>query len=151
MSSRKNKEPQKPGASDAKKILVEKIDDFLSPHVKVWFWVSFSLLALLCLFFFDPKVSIGGDDSEYINRGYDLISKGKFPGFQGPLYPIMLGIVMSFSGINLRISSWSFTTERRSKRAAHPKGRSTTTSPEERTSWHTRTAVRKRRSWPPRP
>ena len=73
----------------------------LNENLNLWFWVSFGLLFILCLIFFDPKVSIGGDDSEYINRAFLFIKKAKFPTFQGPLYPIVLGLIMAITGLKL--------------------------------------------------
>lgn len=85
----------------AEKSFLDKMDTFFQANMQVWFWGSFILLFLLSLFFFDPKVSIGGDDSEYIKRGYDLINKGDFPGFQGPLYPMVLALIIGLAGLNL--------------------------------------------------
>lgn len=101
MSSRKKNALETKKANISQDNFLSKIDEFFAPHINIWFWTSFAVLLLLSLVFFDPKVSIGGDDSEYINRGFNFIKKGDFPGFQGPLYPIFLGLIIGVSGLNL--------------------------------------------------
>lgn len=59
------------------------------------------LAAFTYLLLFDAKVSIGGDDSAYFMRAHLFIKKGEFPFFQGPIYPLILGFIMLFTGINL--------------------------------------------------
>ncbi len=81
--------------------LMSNLDRWVEPRLELFFWISFFLTLLLGLLFFDPKVSIGGDDSIYVNRAYNFLAKGIFPTFQGPLYPLLLALIMSFSGINL--------------------------------------------------
>jgi hypothetical protein len=49
---------------------------------------------------FDIRVSLSGDDSEYILRAYNFIH-GEFPTFQGPLYPIVLSPFIALFGISL--------------------------------------------------
>ena len=63
--------------------------------------MSIILTTLFGLLFFEPKVSIGGDDSMYINRAYNFIYKGSFPTFQGPLYPIFLSLFIYVAGTKL--------------------------------------------------
>jgi len=70
-------------------------------NLDMWFWLFLGLFLILAFIFFDPKVSIGGDDSEYINRAFSFIKKGQFPTFQGPLYPVVLGIIISIAGLKL--------------------------------------------------
>ncbi len=79
------------------------LNSYLSRNLSTFFWILFGLLCLMGLIFFDPKVSIGGDDSEYINRAFSFIRKGKYPTFQGSLYPIVLGLIIGISGLNLVI------------------------------------------------
>jgi len=56
---------------------------------------------LFSLLLYDPKVSLSGDDSFYILRASDFIKSFKYPAFQGPLYPMTLGIVVAIFGISL--------------------------------------------------
>lgn len=69
-------------------------------------------LSLLCSFLlFDLRMSLGGDDSVYITRGWDLLQEGKFPTFQGPLYPMVLSLIMMIAGVKvglLKVFSMGF-------------------------------------------
>jgi len=80
---------------------VEKADVFLEGKETLSFFVGLVLTILFALLLFEPKVSIGGDDSIYINRAYNFIHDGTFPGFQGPFYPVVLSAIMLITGINL--------------------------------------------------
>jgi hypothetical protein len=79
----------------------QKLDKYFEGKEKLVFWFSLALTFLLGLLLFEPKVSIGGDDSMYINRAYNFITKGVFPPFQGPLYPMVIGVIIAISGVNL--------------------------------------------------
>ncbi len=81
--------------------IFQSLNERLGARLDLYFWICFGLLFLMALLFFDPKVSIGGDDSEYLNRAYQFIHNGKFPTFQGPLYPIVMGLTISVTGLNL--------------------------------------------------
>ncbi len=83
--------------------LFPKLNASLEKNISTIFWVLFGLLCLLSLLFFDPKVSIGGDDSEYLNRAFSFITKGKYPTFQGALYPMTMGLLIGITGLNLVI------------------------------------------------
>lgn len=67
--------------------------------------VTFIIVLVLSLFsgflLFDLRLSMGGDDSTYIIRGWDLLNKGTFPTFQGPLYPMFLAPFISIFGLNV--------------------------------------------------
>jgi hypothetical protein len=67
----------------------------------VFLGVSMLLSLLITLLIFDPKVSIAGDDSAYVQRAFLLLEKGQYPNYQGPLYPIMLMLPMALFGINI--------------------------------------------------
>jgi hypothetical protein len=92
-----NTKPQAP----PKITLLEKADQYFSGKDRLSFFAGLTSTILFALLLFEPKVSIGGDDSMYINRAYNFIHNGTFPAFQGPLYPIVLSAIMAFSGINL--------------------------------------------------
>ncbi len=81
--------------------VLEKLDHYFENKETLIMWLGLGLMLFFSLLLFEPKVSIGGDDSMYINRGYNFIKNGIFPTFQGPLYPIVLGIIMNFTGVNL--------------------------------------------------
>lgn len=100
----KNSPAQQPGTGDdaaQPRDLYIWLNAWIEPRLKQIFWLSMALTLLLGIFFFDPKVSLGGDDSMYINRAYNFIFQGKFPTFQGPLYPMFLGVIIYFGGLKL--------------------------------------------------
>jgi len=79
------------------------LDKFFLSRRTFFLWLSFAFTVLFALFIFDLKVSKGGDDSAYIIRASDLINDFRYPGFQGPLYPMILSIFIALFGINLSI------------------------------------------------
>jgi hypothetical protein len=80
---------------------VDKLNEYFDGKQYLILVMSLVLTAVFGLLLFEPKVSIGGDDSMYINRAYNFIFKGSFPTFQGPLYPIFLGLIIYMTGTNL--------------------------------------------------
>lgn len=80
---------------------VQHLDRFFEGKQQLVFWMSIILTFILALVLFEPKVSVAGDDSMYINRAYNFITKGVFPVFQGPLYPMIIGVLISIVGVNL--------------------------------------------------
>ncbi|MCG8308979.1 MAG: hypothetical protein MI975_16405 [Cytophagales bacterium] len=80
---------------------LDKLNAFFEARKSYILWMSLALTAVFGLLLFEPKVSIGGDDSMYINRAYNFIYKGSFPTFQGPLYPIFLGLIIYLLGTKL--------------------------------------------------
>ncbi len=94
--------PKKPTEVQSSKLnSLQKLDGYFEGKDLFIFWLSLLLTFILGLLLFEPKVSIGGDDSMYINRGYNFIEKGIFPVFQGPLYPMAIGLIIAISGVNL--------------------------------------------------
>lgn len=63
--------------------------------------VSLVLTSITGLLLFNLRISEGGDDSAYIARAMDLLATGRYPGYQGPLYPFFLAIVLSVTGYHL--------------------------------------------------
>ncbi len=83
--------------------LLEKLDRFFDGKQKGMLLMSIALTLLFGLLLFEPKISMGGDDSMYINRAFSFITKSTFPTFQGPLYPIVLGIIIYVIGVKLMV------------------------------------------------
>lgn len=93
-------QPKQPSSNIS---IFEKLDGFFNTK-SLWVWLVPMALGLFTyLLLFDAKVSIGGDDSAYLMRAHLFISKGEFPYFQGPIYPMILGFFMLFAGINLYV------------------------------------------------
>lgn len=78
-----------------------KLNEFFVDKQSIILPMSLVLTTIFGILLFEPKVSIGGDDSMYINRAYNFITKGSFPTFQGPLYPIFLGMIIYLAGTKL--------------------------------------------------
>lgn len=56
---------------------------------------------IVILIFFDSKVHVGGDDSDYIMAGLDFLKGDAFPSWHGILYPILLSPIIAAVGINI--------------------------------------------------
>lgn len=80
--------------------LFGQMDEFIERQFQKIFWVLLGIVVLLAVLMFDIRVSLTGDDSAYVIRAYDFIKSFTYPGFQGPLYPIVLSPVVALSGIN---------------------------------------------------
>ncbi len=87
-------------SSVSKQGTFDKLNAWLEERDKKVFYVLLFLSTLFTLLLFDSKVSLGGDDSSYIERAWSLIHEGKFPYFQGPGYPVMLSVFMRMFGLN---------------------------------------------------
>jgi len=85
------------------KDIIDFIDNYFEKKQKTWFWILFFISVIFTFLLFDLRVSVGGDDSEYIIRADNFIKDFRYPSFQGPLYPIVLSIVIWIFGINLPI------------------------------------------------
>jgi hypothetical protein len=77
------------------------IEGTLFKYRWVFLGISMFLSLLITLLIFDPKVSIAGDDSAYVQRAFLLLEKGQYPSYQGPLYPIALLLPMALFGVNI--------------------------------------------------
>ncbi|NJN28145.1 MAG: hypothetical protein HC819_20320 [Cyclobacteriaceae bacterium] len=86
-----------------KETALEKLDVFFEGKQSKVLWSGMFLTFILGLLLFEPKISLGGDDSMYINRGYNFITKSQFPTFQGPLYPMVLGLIIYAVGMKLMV------------------------------------------------
>ncbi|MCF6241729.1 MAG: hypothetical protein L3J74_10335 [Bacteroidales bacterium] len=83
--------------------LLQLIDAFFEKNQTLFFRIFLAVSFLFTLLLFNLKVSVGGDDANYIIRAYDFIHHFKYPAFQGPLYPMILSIFVGIFGINLPI------------------------------------------------
>jgi hypothetical protein len=83
--------------------LLDRTDEFLSKRRISIFYFSLFGLILFSLLLFQANISIGGDDSFYVIRAQKFLQDGKFPSFQGPLYPLMLSPVIAIFGIKVHL------------------------------------------------
>ena len=98
---RKTGKSSKQKSSKKTQTLFERIDFFLDARLNKIFWISFGLTLLFGLLLFDIRISTSGDDSAYIIRSAEFIHHFVFPGFQGPLYPIVLSPFVLIFGIKV--------------------------------------------------
>ena len=85
---------------------LSKTDTFFNKRWKVILGICGFLTLVFGLFLFDAKMSVGGDDSAYIVRAMNFLSEGKFPSFQGALYPLFLSIFVGVFGVKIMFLKW---------------------------------------------
>ena len=85
---------------------ISKVDAFFDGRWKLVLGICGFLILVFGLFLFEAKMSVGGDDSAYIKRAMRFLDEGKFPSFQGALYPLMLSIFVAIFGINIMLFKW---------------------------------------------
>ena len=78
-----------------------RINRFFERNERMFFIVSMILGALMSILLFDIKVSLSGDDCDYIINAQNFWRDFRFPGFRGPLYPIVLSPFVGLFGIKL--------------------------------------------------
>lgn len=70
-----------------------------------------ALTAVMALLLFNARMSEGGDDSSYICRALDFLADGKYPDYQGPLYPLFLAPFIALGGgvsvVGLKFTSYA--------------------------------------------
>ena len=74
---------------------------FVEAHSKLIVVAITLVTFVMALCLFNMRVDEGGDDSTYITRAMDLVAQGTYPTYQGPLYPIFLGVFISMFGAKL--------------------------------------------------
>ncbi len=92
-------------------LLDEKIESWLADRSALFFYILLGAFVLFSFLFFNARVSITGDDSTYITRAINFWQSGKFPTYQGPLYPIVLSLFVGMFGMNLillKLTSFGF-------------------------------------------
>jgi len=92
---------KKASTSGDAKDLFSKLNVYLDNRLSWLIWVILGVTFVFSLLLFDSRVSLSGDDSFYIIRASDFIHSFKYPGFQGPLYPIVLSVWIAVFGISL--------------------------------------------------
>jgi len=106
LSGRKNKK-----SND--KPFHEKIEFFFEKNLKYIFIFSLFFIILFSFLVFNFRIHEGGDDSGYIEMGYNFIKGKSFPTWHGELYAIFLGILIGIFGLKLfilKLSSLIFVT-----------------------------------------
>ena len=83
------------------KNVLSQIDSFLERHKSIALGTILTIFTLFSLLLFNLRVSEGGDDSTYIIRAVNFLKEGSYPSFQGPLYPMILSLIVALFGIKL--------------------------------------------------
>lgn len=81
----------------------ESVDAILNRRLNLLSWIIPGLSLLFSVLLFDNKVSSSGDDSFYIIRGFEFIHHFTYPSYQGPLYPVVLGVIIGIAGLNVTL------------------------------------------------
>jgi hypothetical protein len=79
----------------------ERMDQWVSKHLNLVFYISLFFSILFGAYLFDVKISTGGDDSHYIEMANDFIKGRAFPTWHGPLYSVFLSIPMLIFGVKV--------------------------------------------------
>lgn len=77
----------------------ERTDAYLNKHMNIVLWGTLLVTLVFGLLLFDIRFSLAGDDSAYIVRAVDFLAHFTYPGFSGPLYPIVLSPFVAVFGI----------------------------------------------------
>lgn len=83
--------------------LLDRLNAFFDKNSVLFFWITLGLSLLISLLLFDAKVSIGGDDSEYIIGAKKFIEGTAFPTWHGSFYPIFLSLFTLVFGLNVTL------------------------------------------------
>ena len=73
-------------------------NDFFERNQKIFIVLSMIAGILMCILLFDVKVSLSGDDSEYLINAGDFWRDFRFPGSFGALYPIVISPIVGLFG-----------------------------------------------------
>jgi hypothetical protein len=84
-----------------KQTLFSRMDVLFDRRFKPLLAVLIAVNLLMAFLFFDPKVSLSGDDADYVLYAYDFAENFPWPGFRGALYPILLSPFIALFGIQL--------------------------------------------------
>lgn len=88
-----------------------KLEVWLTERSNMLFYILLAVYILFSFLYFNVKPSIAGDDSAYIVRAIKFIDSGRFPIYQGPIYPLFLSLIIAIVGMNLlvlKLSSLAF-------------------------------------------
>ena len=80
--------------------LLSKINSFFESHEKSFLWISLFAGAFISFLMFDTKVSLSGDDCDYLINAQNFIEHFTYPNGRGALYPIVISPLL-LGGLNL--------------------------------------------------
>jgi hypothetical protein len=95
--------PKTPGAGKKNvsnsSTFFERTEIFLTKYMNRILLASLLLTLTFSILLFDIRFSLAGDDSAYVLRAVDFLDHFIYPGFSGPLYPIVLSPFIAIFGI----------------------------------------------------
>ena len=97
----KTKEQIKDKVILSKQSLLDELNTFFSKNEKSFVLFSIILSALISILLFDTKVSLSGDDCDYIVAAGEFWNNFTYPGHHGSLYPILLSPFVGIFGVKL--------------------------------------------------
>jgi hypothetical protein len=74
---------------------------FFTKYEKIIVAISLIIASIVSILLFDVKVSLSGDDCDYIVSAGEFWKNFTYPGHHGPLYPIVLSPFVGIFGIRL--------------------------------------------------
>jgi hypothetical protein len=96
--------------------LLDNLDSFFEKHEKIFLWISLVSGAIISFLMFDCKVSLSGDDCDYVVNAQNFINHFAYPGGRGALYPIVISpfligglnliLLKSLSAVFILLSMW---------------------------------------------
>ena len=96
--------------------LLNRMEIFFEKNEKAFLRISLLLGALISILMFDYKVSLSGDDCDYIVNAQNFIKHFVYPGSRGALYPVVISpfligglhlvLIKSLSAIFIILSMW---------------------------------------------
>ncbi len=81
--------------------LLNKMNSFFEQNEKFFLWLSLFCGAIMSFLMFDSKVSLSGDDCDYIVNAQQFIKHFRYPAGRGSLYPIVISPFLTGGGLNL--------------------------------------------------
>ncbi|MDR2384889.1 MAG: hypothetical protein LBD80_04390 [Tannerella sp.] len=103
-------------AERAKEGLLERMNVFFGKHEKMALYISLACGAMASILLFDMKVSLSGDDCDYVINAQRFIKDFTYPVGRGALYPMVISpfltlglpllLLKALSGVFILASMW---------------------------------------------
>jgi hypothetical protein len=98
-----NRRSQAESVKAARPGLLDRFERWTEGRRELLFVLSMGVCVLMSVFLFDVKVSLSGDDSDYIVAADNFRRHFAFPGGHAPLYPMLLAPFVWAFGMNLMV------------------------------------------------
>ncbi len=102
MSKKQKKHsPQPKQVKVEAKSRLQRLEAFFERRLNLVAYILMGVSVLVSLLLFDVKISVGGDDSAYIERAWMFLDEGRYPFYQGPAYPLFLSLIVKLFGVKV--------------------------------------------------